>query len=72
MVDRVTFCPNVTRFWCIQIFDRYKTKIVTRFWPNVTQFSSPIYNPNTIFFPFTSKSSQTLPKFPQNPNPQNS
>jgi len=26
MVDRVTFCPNVTRFLRFQIFDRYKTK----------------------------------------------
>jgi len=41
---------------------------VTRFWPNVTQFSQPINKPTTIFTSFTSKSSQTLPNFSQNPN----
>jgi len=45
---------------------------VTRFWPNVTRYSQPINKPTTIFIPSTSKSSQILQKFPQNPNLRNS
>jgi len=45
---------------------------VTHFLTNVTRFTRPINTPNTIFIPLTSKSSQTLPNFHQNPNLRNS